>query len=245
MVIKKTTIVTGCVAVLALFNGSPAHAQTAKAAEEPAVFLDVNVGLEGRPGSLATGSTFALFGETGSAATRMQPGNGGMLDLRVGVRALDRFGVAIAVSGSQTDAVGEATASIPSPVRFASPTIVTLETQGLKRRELSAHLQAVWFLPVSDKVNVSLFGGPSLVRLQQAIPLVSIASGAQTASVTAANESGVGLAGNVGFDISAPVGGHFGVGLVLRYVTGHVDLPSMAGVDVGGLQGGVGIRLNF
>ena len=244
MVIKKTTIVSGCVAVLALFNGSPAHAQTAKAAEEPAVFLDVNVGLEGRPGSLATGSTFALFGETGSAATRMQPGNSGMLDLRVGVRALDRFGVAIAVSGSQTNAVGEATASIPSPVRFASPTIVTLETPGLKRRELSGHLQAVWFLPVSDKVNVSLFGGPSLVRLQQAIPSVSIAS-AQTASVVAANESGVGLAANVGFDMSAPVGGHFGVGLVVRYVTGHVDLPSMAGVDVGGLQGGVGIRLNF
>src|SRR6266496_2741546 len=102
------TMVRAAIVGAALLHAAAAAAQTTTGGG-PGVFLDVNVGLAGRPGSLATISTFSLFGETGSAATTVQPGNSGMLDARIGVRAGNQFGVAAAVSGSRGDSVGQAT----------------------------------------------------------------------------------------------------------------------------------------
>jgi hypothetical protein len=237
------TMVRAAIVGVALLRAAMAGAQTT--ASDGPVFLDLHVGLAGRPGSLSASSSFSLFGETGSATTLVQPGNSSMLDVRVGVRAGRRFGAALAASGGRGESAAKATASVPSPIRFASPSIVTLDAPGLKRREVGYLVQAVWFLPVGDRLNLSLFGGPSLIHLQQGVPVVSIGNAAQATSISVTNESGNALGGNVGVDLTSFVTSRIGAGLFVRYVAGRVNLPSAADAQVGGFQGGAGLRLRF
>jgi hypothetical protein len=235
----KTMGVGFVIAALALAYAPQASAQT----ERP-LFLDLNAAFQGAAKTLDTTSTFSLFGETGAAATRQQPGASLLADARLGYRVAARFAVALAVAGGRSDTTGQAAASVPSAIRFASPTLVTLDAPGIKRREVGYHIQGVWFLPFSGSTTVSLFGGPSVIRLQQGVPTVAV-DAAQTPSVTIANETGTAKGVHVGADLSRAFSDRFGAGLFVRYVAASANLPSAAKVKVGGVQAGAGVRLRF
>jgi hypothetical protein len=207
------------------------------------LFLDINVGIGAKSTALDTGGTFALFGEDGSAAGRVEPGATGMFDVRVGYRMRPRLGFAAAVSAGQNESAGGTIASVPSPIRFASPTIVSLEAPGMKRREVGIHVQAVYFLPLGARTLVTFAGGPSFVHLQQGVPNV-VVNGVSPVVVTS-NESGSGVGGNVGLDLTQMLSDSFGVGLFARYAAASVNLPSASSVRAGGLQGGAGARIKF
>jgi hypothetical protein len=49
----------------------------------------------------------------------------------------------------------------------------------------------------------------------------------------------------VGVDLNSFVTSRIGAGLFVRYVAGRVNLPSAADAQVGGFQGGAGLRLRF
>ena len=225
---------------LALASAPQASAQ----AERP-VFLDLNVAFQGASQTLETTSTFSLFGETGAAATRSQPGASLQADARLGYRVSPRFAVALGVAGGRRETTGQAVASVPSAIRFASPTLVTLDTPGIKRREVGYHIQAVWFVPVSGNMTVAFFGGPSVVRVQQGVPTVAVDATAQATSVTIGNEKGTAKGLHAGADLSRTFSDRIGAGLFVRYVAAKLDLPSAADVRVGGVQAGAGIRLRF
>jgi hypothetical protein len=235
-----TTMVRSAIVLIAMFQADAVRAQTPPGGHG---FLDVNAGLAVESGTIETSRVFSLFGESGAVATSVAAASGALADIRVGARVGPRFGVAIAAAGGRSEAVGRATASVPSPVRFASPSIVALDAPGLKRREVGYHLQALWFRPVSEKITLAVFGGPSLIHLQQAIAGIAVDGGSPV--VTAANETGTGLGGNVGVDIAYLWTRRFGVGLVVRYAAASVNLPSADAVKVGGAQAGGGIRIRF
>jgi hypothetical protein len=230
---------------LVLACASQAAAQTSTA-ERP-VFLDINIGIQGAPQALETASTFELFGETGATATRQQPDASALADGRIGYRASHQFGVAFAFAGGRSESIGTTAASVPSAIRFASPTLVTLDAPGLKRRETGYHVQAIWFLPVAipGDVTVAVSGGPSLVRLQQGVARLAVGAGAQSASIDVVNESGTAKGVHIGVDLARALSDRFGLGVFVRYVAATVDLPSAADVKVGGVQAGGGIRLRF
>src|SRR5262249_38568375 len=165
------------------------------------LFLDINAGIAGRPDGLTTGTTFALFGENGSAVTRIEPDTSALLDARLGYRIRPHVGVAVGVSGGQSDVAATTTASVPSPIRFASPTIVSLDGGSAKRREIGFHLQAVYAQQLTDTLLLSIAGGPSIVHLQQGVPSVTVS--ASTPAVASANETGNGFGGNIGADLSS------------------------------------------
>ena len=217
-------------------------ARSGSAVERP-LFVDINGGIASKPGALTTATTFTIFGEDGAAATRVEPGTSAMVDLRIGYHVRRHVAVAAAVSAGQSDATGATTATIPSPIRFASPTIVSFDAAGSKRREVGVHLQAVYSIPVAEHVMLSVAGGPSLVHLQQGVPNLNVTTA--TPTVAAANESGNGFGGNVGADLSTQFSTRYGIGVFVRYVGASVDLPSASGVKAGGVQAGAGLRLYF
>ena len=241
----RTTALMALAGLFAIVDRSPAFAQTGSqpAAADRPLFVDVNAGLASKPEALTTTSTFAIFGENGSAAARMEPGTAGLFDVRVGYRFRPRFGVAAAVSATRSDVAGTAAASIPSPIRFASPTIVSLDAGSSSRREIALHLQAVYALPIGESVTLGIFGGPSIVHLQHGVPNVSVTN--NTPTVDSVNESGSGFGGNVGADLSALFSAHYGVGLFVRYAAAGIDLPSAPDVKAGGIQAGGGLRVRF
>ena len=211
-------------------SGAEARAQTAP---EARTFFDINGGVQLLSPTLDAGTDFLLFGETGTVRTSQNIGAGILGDARLGHRVNRRLAVAFAVSGFTTKSAGLGIVSEPSPILVASPTVVTVQSD-LTRREIGYHPQIVWFVPWSEKVDVSMFVGPSFVRVQQTV---------FTASVS--NETGMAFGGNAGIDATHLVSDRWGVGLFARYVIARVDLPSASGVKAGGLQLGGGLRFTF
>ncbi|HMF98334.1 MAG TPA: hypothetical protein VKE96_28735 [Vicinamibacterales bacterium] len=241
----RTMALIALTGLFAVVGRSPAFAQTGSqptAADRP-LFVDINAGFASAPEALTTTSTFAIFGENGSVATRIEPGTSAMFDVRLGYRFRPHFGVAAAVSAGHSDVAAATTASVPSPIRFASPTIVSLDAGGSSRREIGLHLQAVFAWPITGNLTFAIAGGPSILHLQQGVPNVNVTSG--TPIVGSVNESGSGFGGNVGADLSALLSAHYGVGVFVRYAAASIDLPSASGVKAGGVQAGGGLRVRF
>lgn len=229
-------------ALFALAATVPAAAQTTASADRP-FFVDISAGIGGKPSALTAATTFTIFGEDGSAVTQVAPGVSALADLRVGYHVTPRVAIAAAFSGSQSSVAAAATASVPNPIRFSSPTIVSLTAPDATRRELGVHLQVAFALPLTDSVVVTVAGGPSIVHLQQGLPSVAISG--TTPTVVPVNESGNGVGGNVGADLSTFFSERYGLGVFVRYVAANVDLPGASGVKAGGVQAGVGLRLRF
>jgi hypothetical protein len=230
-------------AVFSACAAVPAGAQPSSAAADRPLFVDINAGIGAKPSPLTAGTTYTIFGEDGSAATEVAPGLSGLADFRVGYHVHPKVAIAVALSGSQSTVAAATTASVPNPIRFNSPTIVSLEAPESKRREIGVHLQASYAWPLTEAMMLTIEGGPSIVHLQQGMPSVTI-SGA-TPTIVSVNESGNGFGGNVGADLSTFFSERYGFGVFVRYVAAKVDLPSASGVTVGGVQAGAGLRLRF
>jgi hypothetical protein len=219
--------------------GAPAFAQT------PAhpVFFDINLGFGAKPSELTTGSSFSVFGEDGSSSTVVAPGASAMFDVRLGYRLSPHLGIAGGMSGGQSKSTGATSASVPSPIRFASPTMISLEAPELNRRELGYHIQVAYIHAFGDSTTVTVAGGPTFMHLQQGVPSVTVSG--TTPAVVTGNESGTGVGANAGVDVARYFSDRIGVGVFARYAAATVDLPSAAGVKAGGFQGGGGVRIRF
>ena len=233
---------TMAAAAIVVAASAPALAQTGAPADRP-LFVDISAGIGAKPSTLTTATTFTVFGEDGIAATKMAPGTSGLADLRIGYHVTPRVAIAGAFSGGQSTVAAATSASVPSPVRFASPTVVSLQVPDSRRREFGLHLQALYALPLGSAVTLTFAGGPSFVHLQQGVPNVNIAG--STPTVVSVNESGNGVGANVGADLSTFFAERYGLGMFVRYVATSIDLPSASAVKAGGLQVGGGLRLRF
>src|SRR5262249_59220055 len=101
----RTMALLALTGLFAIAGRSPAFAQAGSqpAAAERPLFVDINAGFASKPEALTTTTTFAIFGENGSAATRLEPATGALFDVRLGYRFRPRFGVAAAVSTGHSD----------------------------------------------------------------------------------------------------------------------------------------------
>lgn len=151
-------------------------------------------------------------------------------------------------------ASGTVDADIPHPFYFDRPRSVSGEVAGLTRRQTGVHVEIGAPLVIATR-EIRVFGGPSFVRLEQAL-----VSGVQyadaypfdTAEYTAATTTsarGWGAGFNVGAETGWPLARRANIALALRY--SHVNVELAASPDDatrmpgGGLQAGAGLRLRF
>jgi hypothetical protein len=227
--------------VLSLAGTPGVLAQTRAASR---TFLDLDASVQSMAPALDAVGGFLLFGETGTVETSQHVGSGLLVDVRVGHRISRRLSVAFAVSGFRKQSSGVGTAAVPSPILVASPSVVTLQSPGLKRREIGYFPQIVWSLPYAESFHLSVFGGPAFVRLQQNVMTASV-DALQNVSVATLNQTGTAIGFDAGVDATHPISRRVGVGVFARYVRGKADLPSATRVRVGGLQAGGGLRFGF
>ena len=154
--------------------------------------------------------------------------------------------VGIGFSSFSRPSDASVTASIPNPLIFDQPLTVTSTQSGLAHSEKGVHLQAVWFVPVTDKIDVALFVGPSFIHVTQGlVSAATIPSGTQNVNLTVGSEEGTAKGVNVGVDGNYLFTRNFGAGIFIRYAGGSVDLPSAPDLKVGGFQAGIGARVRF
>ena len=136
--------------------------------------------------------------------------------------------------------------AVPSPLFHDRRIVVTNTATGLKHTETAVHLQILWTVPVTDKMDASFSIGPSFLNAkQELVNGVTIPAGTQGTTPTVGEESKGGTGYNVGADISYLMRPRYGFGAYVRYVGGTVDLPSAPELKLGGIQVGGGLRIRF
>jgi hypothetical protein len=237
-------LVTG----LAVAAASEVAAQTPS---EPAkqAFLNVNVGAQPAIRSIASSSSFQLHDETATVTTSQGIGNGAIFDINGGYRVWQNLAIGIGYSTLFSNPYDNTlVASIPDPLFFNRPKTVTVVTTGLEHSEKTVYLQAVWIVPVTDKIDVALSAGPSFIRVRQELVLpssVTIPVGTQNVNVATSVEERTAKGVNLGFDGTYLFTKRVGAGIFARYSGGSVDIPGAEGLKVGGFQTGLGIRVRF
>ena len=244
---------------------SSAQAQTAAAAPAERYFFNLSFGGQSREQTFTTGSTFTIYGEQGAVASGHSIGGGTLFDLAAGAQVWRNLAIGLAYSTVSNENDATALVRVPHPAIFGRSREASATAADLEHSENAVHLQFRWMVPITDKIQVDLFAGPSFFTVRQDIATVrapqDIADPAPFTSVsitsvtiTEVKDSPVGF--NVGIDatyaITQRYGVAIGVGGFLRYSQASIDLPAPQGVTLdagdlkaGGGQGALGLRLRF
>ena len=221
----------------------------------------INVGWGVESGSSAQSSTVSkpIYGETGTLVSTATFTSGSLFDVGVGVRVFKNLTLGVAYHQEQNDTDGQLTGNIPSPVFFNRPRTLSSTVSGLDRKEMATHVNIGWVVPIGQKFDVMVYGGPSFFRLNQdSVTDVTLAEqGGNFTTVTAAptiTEVKKSVTGyNVGADATYIVWSNdsirLGLGGFFRFAKASTEVQMLGTTtqptDVGGSQYGLGVRLRF
>jgi len=238
------------VLTLALAVPGVARAQTT----DPRFYVSVNAGVQRSGNNVTQSFSVQKNLEDMPITADIDEKRGVMFDGGVVVRLAGQFGMGFAASVVTNDTDANVTASVPHPFFFAKPRSVAGTTPST-RRETAGHIQVVYLLP-GRRLNVMIFGGPSLFSIRQTLVTdvvysetypydTATFSSAQTASST--SKTAIGF--HAGVDVAWMFSRSLGVGGMARFARAQATLnatnnPALK-VDAGGLLVGGGIRLAF
>jgi hypothetical protein len=238
-------ILTGIFAVAGL--AANASAQTLQSTDK--AFAGLSFGGQTKARTYRTTGSLPLYEETATFESTVGIGAEALIDLHVGARVWNNVGAGVGFSRYSDTSNGAFSAVIPDPVVFDTPHGASADVPGLKHTESQFHLSVYWLQPVTDKIDLSAYAGPTIFSVKQALPSgFTVNPGTATlASVTTTEvkETAVGL--HFGVDGRYLIRKNVGVGLFLRYASAKVDSQLVEGgqFNVGGFQYGVGIRVKY
>lgn len=193
--------------------------------------------------------------ETATATVEHDAGIGLAINGGFGV-LLSRNGLGAAVSVARFSRSGtvQVDASIPHPFFFDRPREISGEADDISRSETGIHGQLTYTLLTRNRLRVMLGGGVSVFNVEQ--ELVTTVrytesfpfDDAEFSGVDTDRSSGTAVGFNAGVDIRWLLSRNLGVGGLIRYSRGTVDLDVQdrtVGVEAGGLQALGGIRVQF
>ncbi len=211
-------------------------------------YISVNGGVQVGSHNLDTNSTFSLYDETATVTSNQKVKGGGFFDIGGAYRVWGQnllAGVTFLHTSSDTNVT--LNASIPDPVFFDRPRTVTGSQSGARHSENVLHLDAIWMIPVANKMDVGVFAGPSIFFVKQdTITSLTVTEPGPTvnAPLTEVSKTSFGL--NLGADFQYMIDKKWGVGAVARYSWGSADITGATkSLTVGGFQIGAGGRYRF
>jgi hypothetical protein len=245
-------------ALLALGVCASADAQTQPAARPRPVLperLFVSIGSVYQVGSndFTDSATIRRNAENGRFETDYSVGTGPAFDISGGVLIWRNLAVGVGVTRFSTSTTTALSASVPHPFFFNRSREVSGEVSG-DRTELAVHVQLRAIVPVSDRIQVTVFGGPSFFQVDQSIVTdfdYSESYPYDTAAFSRAvteEQSGSKVGVNVGGDLSFFFTRQICVGVTAQYAGASVEMTVPSGtadVKAGGGQIGGGLRLRF
>ena len=224
----------------------------AQDADVPRVAVTLTAGYQVSSPSFSQSITFEAFSEEGSLTTDYKIDPAPVVDGGIAVRLWRGVGVGVAASYVSGTSPAEISASIPHPFAFNQPRHIE-GTADVSHRELAVHLQAQYWIQATDRVDIVVSAGPSIIRTDQ--DFVSDVTYTQTppydvatysgATVVRARETSVGA--NVGAEAGWRLTRHMHVAALARYSRATADFAPAGGPAfvVGGLHIGGGVRVVF
>jgi len=238
--------VCGFVALIALFAAPYASAQ-APSPSTSKFFVFVNVGGQLMSRTVDMSSTQTVYEEQATLNASLPIGKGVVPDFGGGYRVWGNVFVGVTVSFFNDTGDAAYTASIPDPLFFGRAKTVTGTQTGLKHSEVAVLPELIYSRPVTDKMDVVGKIGPAIIHLSQdIISSFSVPAGTQDVVVSTSSQSGTGAGINASIGLNYNLSDRYAVGGYLRYAGASVQLDASPDKqDVGGMQVGGGIRVNF
>lgn len=239
-------ILTGAL-FLATGLAADASAQTLQSTDR--AFAGLSFGGQTKARTYTTSGSLPLYEETATFESTVGIGAASLFDVSGGVRVWNNVAVGAGFSRYSDTSTGSFTASIPDPAVFDMHRAGSATVEGLKHTEAQIHVSVYWLQPVTDKIDVSFYAGPTFFSVKQDLPSgFTVTPGTATIAMvtqTQVKETAVGLHGGV--DVRYLILENVGAGLFLRYAQGRVNSDVVEGgrMEVGGFQYGVGARVRF
>jgi len=188
--------------------------------------------------------------EAADIDTEYDTGSTGGFDVGGGVRVWRNLAIGAQVSRFSKSGSASVDARIPHPLFFRQPRTVTGDAGALAHDETAVHVRLLWMVPIRERLQLGLSGGPSWFDVKQ--DLVTTVTVTQTypfdsatfASATSARQTGSHAGFNAAADLSYILRPHVGVGLEVGVSRARVPLDNVT-VDAGGLHIGGGLRFRF
>jgi len=232
------------------FIGLAAGTASAQQLKWDQTFLaGVNVGAQASSARTETTAfNFSLYGEDATVSNVRSVPSGILLNVFGAARIRGNFGAAGIAIQRNANSDGGVTASIPSPVFFDSPRLVTATVTGMRHRERWAGAYLAYMIKLDEKMGLLLMGGPMIAAVDHSLPTsATVAEGTAaptvTVSVTEYNKTvwGFGAAADFSYMMTPNVG----FGAQARYIGAQANLTSDAQIKVGGFQVSAGLRISF
>jgi Outer membrane protein beta-barrel domain len=235
-----------------------AQAQTGAWADRG--YLNIGFGVESGSSSLTDTQNITIYEEAGTITSSTTWTSGSLIDAGFGVRVWRNMTVGLAYHQEENDTDSAVTGSIPSPIFFNQPRQLN-EAVVLERKEKALHLVLGWVLPINEKLDVLVSGGPSFFRLEQdsVEPFDSTdvrEGGSPFTTVTVDIDRITQKKSLVGFNVGVDATYIFwsnddiriGGGGFVRFTQASGDIQLLSAeqsTDVGGVQFGFGARVRF
>jgi hypothetical protein len=250
--------------VLFIAGAPMAALAQAPAAEGSRFFFNLSWGGQWREQTFTDSSTFDIYQEKGAVAAAHSIGGGTLFDVGAAVRVWKSASIGLAYSTLANKNPATISVRVPNPVVFGQPRTATVTTGDLEHSENVVHLQFMWTIPLTRKIDVTVMAGPSFFTVRQTLATVNAPQDIQdvppyttvtitSVSLTDVKDSPVGV--NVGIDgtylITTMHGVGIGLGGFIRYAGAGLDLPTTPGMtrdtdlQAGGPQGALGLRFRF
>lgn len=243
--------------------GSPSHSNVPEElrpkptteVRKPRVFVGIGAAGQFSTVKFTDRVNFQLYQASGQYQADYHTQNAWALDASLGVRLGPKFLLAFGYFSVSPQTTASAVAKVPHPLNSNQPRTASVSNVSVARGESDFSLQITYLIPISRRVDLAIYGGPSAFYLRQDLiseltyresyPYDTVAID----SVTTTRKTKVGLGGHVGGDVTVMLWRFVGVGIGGRYARANLNLPSAGTgsipVDVGGLQVNGGVRLRF
>ena len=217
-------------------------------------FVSVSAGLQAPSTDFTENFTFESNAEGADVAAVYGVDSSFTFDVSGGIFVWQDLAVGVGVSRFSKDAQATVSARLPNPFFFNQDRLVDGSAQA-SRTETAVHVMAQWAIPVTQRVEIGIFGGPSFFSVDQdfvrSVEFVDEfpfeTATFVSAPVARQSESAIGY--HVGADVAVFVTPHVGVGGLVRFSRATTDFVDAGGstlsVDAGGLLLGGGLRLRF
>ena len=214
-------------------------------------FVTFNGGVQSGSHDLNTSSTFTIYDEQATVSSSQNVKGGGFFEIGGAYRVWGNNLLAgVFVSHVTSDADVTINGSIPDPVVFDQPRTVQATQAGAGHSETAIHINAVWMIPVANKMDVGVFAGPTIFMIKQdAVDQLDASDVTEPGPTLSSplNEVSKTTAGfNLGVDLQYMIGKKWGVGGLARYSWGSTSIVDGSDkLTVGGFQIGAGARVRF
>lgn len=234
---------------------APAAASAQMPAWEDRGYISVSFGAQTKARTQTVRESFVLYDETATFEAPIGVGNSRLFDIGGGWKVRGNLGIGVAFSSYSDSTSAVVSARIPDPVFFDRLTSSSVTLSDMEHKERVVHASLVYVMPMNDRVEIMLLGGPSFFRLSKdLVGGVTVPTGGTTiTAATRSSFSGGSVGLHVGVDLSyilfraAPGKPAVGAGLFVRFSGASVDAEEVVGgkIDLGGLNYGLGLRLRF